>query len=378
MDGPQPIIYGPGLLSPTSPKRKLLLLTYLAPGDTMMLTATVRDLHKAYPGQFITDVDTTAMQIWDNNSYITKLRWHKVSANKEPDKDGVVIKEFGIKIIKDDPEIEVVHCEYHRDNAASISHCNTGAYHFVHAYTHDLEQKLGLNIPVTEFKGDIHLSSKERSWMSRLEEEGVKDNFWIIFAGGKFDMTTKWWNPEYYQKVVDHFKGKILFVQCGESGHWHPKLKNVFDLIGKTDTRQLIRLVYHADGVLCPITFGMHLAAAVPVRHKDCLDRVKAKNRACVVVAGGREPAHWEQYSHHQYVSASGTMLCCDQGGCWHSRCQVVGDKDPKDRPEALCCNPVKITPSLSIPQCMSLITPEMVIERIEMYYKGGAFKYNG
>ena len=39
----------------------------------------------------------------------------------------------------------------------------------------------------------------------------------------------------------------------------------VLDLRGKTDLRQLIRLVYHAQGVLCPVTLAMHLAAAVEV-----------------------------------------------------------------------------------------------------------------
>ena len=37
----------------------------------------------------------------------------------------------------------------------------------------------------------------------------------------------------------------------------------VLDLREKTDTRQFVRLMYHADGVVCPVTFAMHLAAAV-------------------------------------------------------------------------------------------------------------------
>ena len=66
-------------------------------------------------------------------------------------------------------------------------------------------------IPCSQFKGDIHISEEEKKWMSQLEEQGVKEKFWIIMAGGKYDFTAKWNNPKTYQEVVDHFKGKIKF-----------------------------------------------------------------------------------------------------------------------------------------------------------------------
>src|SRR5258708_3164931 len=43
------------------------------PGDLLMLTAAVRDLHLAYPGRFHTDVDTSCRQIWDNNPYLSQV-----------------------------------------------------------------------------------------------------------------------------------------------------------------------------------------------------------------------------------------------------------------------------------------------------------------
>src|SRR5580658_10110743 len=36
--------------------RKLILNNYQSPGDIVMLTAAVRDLHRTYPGDFLTDV----------------------------------------------------------------------------------------------------------------------------------------------------------------------------------------------------------------------------------------------------------------------------------------------------------------------------------
>ena len=114
--------------------------------------------------------------------------------------------------------------------------------------------------------------------------------------------------------VVERFAGRILFVQVGEAGHHHPALRGVLDLRGKTTLRQLVRLVHHAQGVLGPVTLLMHLAAAVEVGPG------MPRNRPYVVVAGGREPAQWEAYPHHQYIHMNGALRCCDHGGCWKPR----------------------------------------------------------
>src|SRR6202012_5053490 len=107
---------------------------------------------------------------------------------------------------------------------------------------------------------------------------------------------------------------------CGEGCHWHPPLKGVINLVGKTNPRQFVRVIHFASGVVCGVTSGMHLAAAVETPSG------RPKNRPCVVIAGGREPMQWEAYPHHQYISTNGALWCCDNGGCWKSRCQPVGD----------------------------------------------------
>jgi hypothetical protein len=42
-------------------------------GDIVMLTAAVRDLHAANPGQFETDVRTAADASWENNPHLRRL-----------------------------------------------------------------------------------------------------------------------------------------------------------------------------------------------------------------------------------------------------------------------------------------------------------------
>ena len=328
---------------PPAAPRKLILRNRQAPGDIVMLTAALRDLHLTFPGQYLTDVRTSAPALWEHNPHITKLA-------------------------EDDPAVETIDCKY-----PLIHQSNQRPYHFIHGFTEHLGEQLGVRILPGKFRGDIHLAKEEKGWISQVQElTGEPVPFWIIVAGGKRDYTIKWWDPARWQQVVDHFRGRILFVQTGEGKHVHPPLRGVLDLRGKTTLRQLVRLVWHAQGAVCPVTLLMHLAAAVEVKGG------KPKNRPCVVVAGGREPAHWEAYPHHQYLHTCGALLCCDQGGCWKSRTVALGDGDKKD--QSLCVDVLPADPAAQrtgpLPRCMDMITADEVIRAIERYFAGGAVQY--
>jgi hypothetical protein len=168
-----------------------------------------------------------------------------------------------------------------------VHHSNQRPYHFIHAYAQFLEEQLDVRVPPTRFHGDVHLADEEKE--SPLPAQwAVSERFWIIVAGGKYDFTAKWWSPASYQAVVDHFRGRIHFVQCGQASHWHPPLHRVTNLVGRMTLRDFIRLMYPAEGVVCPVTLAMHLAAAVETPDG------RRGARPCVVLAGGREPPHWE------------------------------------------------------------------------------------
>lgn len=301
-----------------------------------MLTAAVRDLHLAHPGRFLTDVRTSCQSLWQNNPYITSMA-------------------------DDEADAEHIECRYPLINSS-----NKLPHHFVQAFAEFLADRLRLPIKTTAFKGDIHVSAREKAWKSQVHEiVGLDVPFWVIVAGGKRDFTVKWWSHERFQAVVDYFQGRILFVQVGDSKHHHPRLRGVLDLVGKTDLRQLVRLIYHSQGVLSPVTLHMHLAAAVEVKGG------RPKNRPCVVIAGGREPPHWEAYAHHQFIHTVGSLLCCDNGGCWKARTVALGDGDPKDAPESRCVDVVD-----ELPRCMDLISAAEVVARIERYFDGGSVRY--
>ena len=116
-----------------------------------MLTAAVRDLHRCYPGRFITDVRTEYPELWENNPYLTPL---------EPD----------------DPEVRVVECHY-----PMIQSSNLRPVHFVHGFIEYLNEQLELQIRPTLFKGNIHLSDEEKSLPSLIRElSGADAPYWIV------------------------------------------------------------------------------------------------------------------------------------------------------------------------------------------------------
>ncbi len=308
--------------------KKVVFTNFQGAGDILMLTAAIRDLHECHPDKFITDVRTSHPELWENNPYLTPLA-------------------------DDDPEVEVIPCHY-----PLIQHSNERPVHFLQGFTDYIGERLNVRIVPLQFKGDIYLTDTERAHPSPVEEHfAYSGPYWIVIAGGKLDYTIKWWSRDRFQAIINHFQPEIRFVQVGAAEHCHSGLEKVFDLRGKTSLRDLIRLVYHSAGVLCPVTFLMHLAAAVEMPGEDW------PARPCVVVAGGREPPHWEAYPTHQFVHTVGALDCCRTGGCWRSRTVPLGDNDIKDRPEQLCVDVVD-----ALPRCMDMITPEAVISRMSYY----------
>jgi ADP-heptose:LPS heptosyltransferase len=321
---------------PALAPRRLILRNDWSPGDVVMLTAAVRDLHRANPGRFVTDVRTACPALWEHNPHLTPLTERQ-------------------------RRVEVIDCEYpliHETNRRPV-HCLNGFASF-------LAERLGVPCPLTAPQGDLHLSPRERSLPSLVQRRLGQDlPFWIVVAGGKYDYTIKWWDTARYQAVVDHFAGRLLFVQVGDTRHHHhPPLRGVLDLRGQTTLRQLVRLVHHAEGVLCPVTGLMHLAAAVPVRSG------RFPSRPCVVVAGGRESPHWEAYPGHQYIHTVGTLTCCATGGCWRARTVPLHDGDERDQPNRLCLQVVN-----GLPRCMDLIGAEEVQRRIQLYLDAGTVR---
>ncbi len=313
--------------------KKLLLRNHQSPGDICMLAYAIKCLHETYPGRFLTDFRGTSRELFHYNPYITPL----------DEKDGGVT---------------VINAEY-----PLVHRSNEYPHHFIHAFVRDLETKLDIRIEFSKFQGFIPIGEEEQHWYSAVHEiRGEDPPYWIVNAGHKYDFTAKQWEYARYQQVADRFP-ETLFVQVGQTDHCHPRLEgdNVINLVGKTDTRQLIRLVYNSFGVITPVSFPMHLAYGVPAH-----PRFHRLSRACIVLSGGREPSHWQFGPNLQFLHTCGMLPCCDNGGCWKSRVVPLGDGDEKDR--SLCLYPTATPSGQAIPKCMDMITVDEVCRKVEMF----------
>lgn len=331
------LLHPPQETVPSAGRRKILIKNFQALGDIAMLTVAVRDLVEQHGDKVAVGVQTGAGTIWANNPHITNL---------DPN----------------DPTVEKIDAGY-----PSIHRSNSHPVHFVFSFHEFLSEKLGLEIRPGPWAGSIYLSSEEKASVSPVEERLGKDNvMWVINAGYKRDFTAKQWDFRRYQDLISMFP-EITFVQIGIGGnphHIHPELEgpNLINMIGKTNDRELFRVIFHSAGVITPVSCPMVLAYMIPPHPK-----YKRKTRACVVLAGGREPNHWQQGPSQHMLHTCGLLPCCDQGGCWKSRVTKLGDGDDKDN--SLCERPVSLPNGQTIAGCMDMIKTADAARIIRAHY---------
>ncbi len=281
----------------------------------MMMTAAVRDLAFAHGRHFRIGVDTSCPDIWSNNPYVR---------DHGPVREGETLIDCSHPPLLD-------HCVHHEK-------------HYIESIHELVSQRLGINIPVSSKAGDLHLTDDEKSSVPY----DVPKRYWIVMAGGKWDISTKWWPTERYQEVIDRMRGKVAFVQCGSNGDRHQGLHGVTNLIGQTTLREFIRLIYHSDGVICPVTAAMHVAAAL--------------EKPCVVIAGQREPQTWEHYPDHDYLTGE-RQFCCPISGCWRSYVELLGTK--LTSPNHPLCGHSARTSSGEYAACMTGVTVQDVLRAV-------------
>lgn len=284
----------------------LRLICKQSPGDVLVMTAAIESLAATFPNRWKIGYSGTAEEIFENNPHISEF-------------------EDGGKVVN----LQMEYPAIHRSNSHHI--------HFLLAYIEFLGTSLGINLPITTNRPHIYLSDEEKSWMSQVSElvGGRHIEYAVVNAGVKADYTTKQWPVEYYQTVINETQHRIQWVQVGSLEHDHFSLRNVIDMRGKTDIRQLIRLVYHSKFGIGPVTFLQHIYAAF--------------EKPYICLLGGREPVTWVTYPFQHTLHTMGQLLCCKNNACWRSR--VVGESD------SLCEMPVLggIRP---VGRCMSLIQP--------------------
>ncbi len=314
----------------------VLLKQFQSPGDILMLTAAVRDL-KTFKPSWKINVHTSCPELWENN------------INLSPS-------------IKEEYADFVIDSDYKHE----VNKSHQRKFHFSRAFTDHIGESIGIDIPISGHGPDIYFSDVEQKWNT-----GHGD-YWLLNAGGKHDFTAKWWNPQHYQKVVDHFAGEIKFLQVGGAGHYHPDIKGVTNLVGKTTLRHLMLLAKKSMGVITPVSFLMHLTGNMMGSYGGLIP--------AIVLAGGREQTSWESYDNHYYLSKVGMYKCCSMGACWKTKatetfCEQEIEEGKKLDELAICEDRVDLGRKISSPsgdsnllisRCMEDTTPEEVIQIIE------------
>ncbi len=317
---------------------------YRAPGDVLMMTSLVRDLALTYPNQYKIVVNSPYPYIWERNPYI---ECH-ISGGQTI--EGSTLHKLGY-------------------GASMPRKGTTERKHFVSAFHDAFKTATNRSVPLTRPHADLHLTAEEKKPL-------VDGRYWVILSGGKSDFKTKHWRYLWHQETANALMATGLKVvgagaiSAGNGGtrpsSSHPRLSGVVDMVGKTNLREFIRLIHGADGVIGPVTFAMHAAAAL--------------GRPYVCIAGGVEEWWWESYYRqnpsfgtvgsllpveHRYLHTMGLLSCCEKKGCWK-----LGVSAPEDR-GAVCHKPVKFTDQ-TIPRCMEMITPDKVIAAALSYYLDG------
>jgi ADP-heptose:LPS heptosyltransferase len=322
---------------------KLIIRNTQSPGDIVVLSAAIRDMAIRHPGKFdITmSVSPGSEHIYWNNPYIRGAQPTRKPVPK------------GQQFVAHYPLI-------HKSNQAKK--------HFLWGFIEHMNNKLKTDIKLTQFRPDMHMSLEEQT------HPLIDPPYWVFLSGGKTDFRTKIWARKNWERVIAATKGDIKWVQCGggSKNHiMHEKVPGVTNyMVKKTSLRDFIRLIYHADGVVCAVTAAMHIAAAF--------------NKPCVVIAGGREPWWWEAYNNenrlfnmrvgdprwqipandtyveHRYLHTQDQLPCCKGKGCWKSKLTGGSSK----------CKNIVTVGKQQLPKCLEMITPDMVIDSVFGYYK--------
>lgn len=312
---------------------KIILRHQQAPGDIVVMTALVRDIRLQYKGEIQVDVRTPHKELWENNPYLTPMG-------------------------DSDPGVQTVYV--YKDRRQQQASRDGGKFHYLQAFHKDFERLTGIHVDLMFPKPNLHLSFEE------VIRRPAPYRYWVVMGGGKSDFTTKHWVYSRFAEVVAGFPDKeVQFVQLGKEGkhgvntHTQPRIDGTVDMVGQTDLRQFLWWIYHSEGVLCPVTAAMHIAAAF--------------DKPCVVLAGGREDAFWEHYANgddrfgsvafgkvrqpHEYLSMIGQLPCCETKGCWK---RSVTDKGPM---ESKCELPLITPDGQNVAQCMDMISAQAVLD---------------
>lgn len=306
--------------------KKIKLICNQQIGDCMKTTTVAKFFKEQYP-EFEIQPIMSHPSVYDNNPNVIDNRAIPKILNAADQKEVQALK----VICRQDDENGKV------DNPFSIHKLRENDASFLQGIVGYINAKYGFNLQITQEEPDFYLSEEEKKPFEELP-----DKYFVVNAGVEKKNTRKMY-PEKYWKEIFRALPNIMFVQNGLTKDKHlafPELKNVINGLDRYNVRQTMRMIYHSQGVITPISWNMHCAAGF--------------HTPCIALAGGGEDVSWENYNYDgfNYLHTIGSFSCCQSGGCWKDIC-INTEKDGTQK-------------------CMELIKPEIVIELIKKYANAG------
>lgn len=287
------------------PARKIILESWLMPGDLVVLTATLEAFAKHWP-EFQFKIRSNHDDIFYNNPHVYNFA---------------------------DSEAE----QTIRLDIPKSMHNQWRDARYLDGFTEDIADKLDVKVKSVTTSPRLYPSQEELSAPRMIAGEYV-----VINSGYKKDGESKNWGFDNWFAVTGWIRSKgLAVVQVGGANDTHQLLTGAIDLRGKTSIRELFMLTYHA-------TFGCG--------HESFLHHVAAAfDTPFICIASGIYPRTWAEYNTETYLSRQGGMDCCRSRGCgkWCI---------------SSCVHQEQLGSEI-VPACMTRIKPAEVIAAIEQWY---------
>lgn len=307
----------------------------LSPGDVAVTTMVIASIHKQFPNRFRTDFEGTCKEaFFANNPYITSL-----------------------------PKTKRIRVDY------SVDYDCNKSISFAQSMCDKLTKVLKLETPLINQcrRPLLYLTNEEKKPILGFSNKMVLGNF-----GWKNDCTIKGkGNHLIWKEVVDWCnQNDIEVVQVGEasSNHTHPYVEGTTNMIGKTTTRELIRLTNQCVATLSPISLLTHLSAAFD------------KPNICL---SSRESLDFAMYRTTISLNCIGLLDCCSgtkTGGCWRNHLDnyqkdqvgafILDKGGNKIKTHDSCALPMVQSDGTLIPKCHALIGSSTIIEHLKVIFK--------
>lgn len=196
----------------------------------------------------------------------------------------------------------------------------TGCPSLIEGVLRVAEQRIGTDIPRKFTKPVIY---------TELPQDRIfLDPYFVICNGFLPSCPLKNWGRENWTELISLFPDSV-FIQVGNKKGNSVPLYNCVNRIDRTPFPDLCRLIRDAECVIAPPNGLIHIAAAF--------------DTPFLALSGGREPASLLSYPSGKVLSTCGKLDCCRRGGCRKTSLNA-------------CEHLIE-----DIPECMKLITPEMV-----------------